>query len=383
MSNAKCTIHWTEPTEWKRVKDNAREIARTYHWRTLCIASGALAFAGCLCARLLVPETAAFLTWPRIAGIVVAVLALPLSVFVGSLQTGSVVFRRKVVDVSDSFVHVWIPYEKVVRFGFERFAGKTYFAVRGMPQGKDEEIEVHVALTSKHSEAEVKAYLIQRGMGSVISETCELQASPIRTTIPVVPHEAQLGVMVCYRIAAVVVPLIFIRLLLDPDDWNSVLILLGSLGEFFIWDCFFSQRQRTQFKRSGQGIARAACSCAWLAIYADVLAESGRRAYRAVAGRSADDCRSLRGRRVAGGMDGASIWSRTTLAVRRRRLTPCARKSCGRWPTSAVRMSSCMSLPLKPRATRLDFWRDTGTGVVRRIIHAAVLVRITTAIGNL
>ena len=88
MSNAKCTIHWTEPTEWKRVKDNAREIARNYHWRTICIVSGVLAFAGCLCARLLVPETAAFLTWPRIAGIVVAVLALPLSVFVGSLQTG-------------------------------------------------------------------------------------------------------------------------------------------------------------------------------------------------------------------------------------------------------------------------------------------------------
>ena len=232
-------MHWTEPTEWRRVKDNAREIARNYHWRTICIVSGVLAFAGCLCARILLPETAEVLTWSRIAGIVAGTFVLPLSVFVGSLQTGSVVFRRKVVDVSDSFVHVWIPYEKVVRFGFERFAGKTYFAVRGMPQGKDEEIEVHVALTSKHSEAEVKAYLIQRGMGSVISETCELQTSPIRTTIPVVPHEAQLGVMVCYRIAAVVVPLIFIRLLLDPDDWNSVLILLGSLGEFFIWDWFF------------------------------------------------------------------------------------------------------------------------------------------------
>ena len=229
-------MHWTEPTEWKRVKDNAREIARTYHWRTLCVGSGVLAFAGCLCARLLVPETAAVLTWSRIAGIVAGTFVLPLSVFVGSLQTGSVVFRRKAVDVSDSFVHVWIPYEKVVRFGFERFAGKTYFVVRGIPRGKDEEIEVHVALTSKHSEADVKAYLIQRGMGSVISETRELQASPIRTTIPVVPHEAQLGVMACYIIAAVVVPLIFMRFVLDPRDWNSDLILLGFLVEFFIWD---------------------------------------------------------------------------------------------------------------------------------------------------
>ena len=161
---------------------------------------------------------------------------LPLSVFINSLQTGSVVFRRKAVDVSDSFVHVWIPYEKVVRFGFERFAGKTYFVVRGIPRGKDEEIEVHVALTSKHSEADVKAYLIQRGMGSVISETREVQASPIRTTIPVVPYEAQLCVMACYIIAAVVVPLIFMRFVLDPRDWNSDLILLGFPVEFFIWD---------------------------------------------------------------------------------------------------------------------------------------------------
>ena len=24
-------MHWTEPTEWRRVKGNAREIARNYH----------------------------------------------------------------------------------------------------------------------------------------------------------------------------------------------------------------------------------------------------------------------------------------------------------------------------------------------------------------
>jgi hypothetical protein len=73
-------------------------------------------------------------------------------------------------------------------------------------------------------------------MGSVISETREVQASPIRTTIPVVPYEAQLCVMACYIIAAVVVPLIFMRFVLDPRDWNSDLILLGFPVEFFIWD---------------------------------------------------------------------------------------------------------------------------------------------------
>ena len=33
-------MHWTEPTTWKRVKNNAREIARTYRWRRLCVVLG-------------------------------------------------------------------------------------------------------------------------------------------------------------------------------------------------------------------------------------------------------------------------------------------------------------------------------------------------------
>ncbi len=111
-------MHWTEPTTWKRVKDNAREIARVCRWRRIGAFSGALALAICLCVRVLLPESADFLTTPRIIGIIVAVTFLPLAVFIDALQTGAVRFRRKCIDVSDSFVHYFIPYEQIVRLGF-------------------------------------------------------------------------------------------------------------------------------------------------------------------------------------------------------------------------------------------------------------------------
>ena len=132
-------MHWSEPTTWARIKDNAREIARTYRWGRICAFSGLLTLAASLGVRYLLPASADLLTIPKIIGIMAAVMFLPLTIFIGAVQTGSVIFRRKYIDVSDSFVHCFIPYEQIVRLGFERFDGKSYFYVRGVPRrGKKE-----------------------------------------------------------------------------------------------------------------------------------------------------------------------------------------------------------------------------------------------------
>ncbi len=51
-------MHWSEPTTWKRVKENAREIDRVYRWRRMIVVSGSLALAACLGVRFLLPYSA-------------------------------------------------------------------------------------------------------------------------------------------------------------------------------------------------------------------------------------------------------------------------------------------------------------------------------------
>ena len=170
---------------------NAREIARVCRWRRIGAFSGALALAICLCVRVLLPESADFLTTPRIIGIVVTVTLCPLVVFLGALQTGSVSFRRKCIDVSDSFVHYFIPYGQIVRLGFERFEGKSYFYVRGVPLRREKEVEVHVALTAKYTESVVEACIVQKGLGRLLAAPREVDALPIRTKTPEVQFETQ------------------------------------------------------------------------------------------------------------------------------------------------------------------------------------------------
>ncbi|MBR4614898.1 MAG: hypothetical protein IKO55_04775, partial [Kiritimatiellae bacterium] len=150
-------MYWTEQTTWKRVKDNAREIASKYRWRRCCVISIVLVMAVWLGVRLLVPGVGEFLPLSRMAAICVAAAVLPLTIFIGAIQTGSVWFRKKVLDVSDSFCHYFIPYEQISSLGFERFEGKSYFFVKGVPQRREDEVEVHVALTAKYSEADVEA----------------------------------------------------------------------------------------------------------------------------------------------------------------------------------------------------------------------------------
>lgn len=173
-------MHWTEPTTWKRVKENAREIARVYQWRRMSIVSGSLALAGCLAVRFLLPYSAERLTTPIIILIVGSCSIFPLIAFLQALQTGSVAFRKKVLSVSDSFVNCHIPYEQIACLGFERSGDKSYFYVRGVPLRAGSEVEVHVELTAKYSQAEIEAYIVQRGLGRLLAVTRELESPPVR-----------------------------------------------------------------------------------------------------------------------------------------------------------------------------------------------------------
>lgn len=232
-------MYWSEPTTWARIKDNAREIARTYRWRPLCVFSGLLTLVLCLCVRLLLPESAAFLNAGKIIGIVATVMILPLVCFIYALQTGSVVFRKNVVDVSDSFVHCIIPYGQVIRLGFERFEGKSYFYVRGVPLRGDKEVKVHVALTSKYAESDIEAYIVQRGLGHIFSATREVDVLPIRTKAPKVKFESQKVVLAMFLFFSwiVVVPSVLFGMV-DMRSWFAVAVALAFLADmciFWIW----------------------------------------------------------------------------------------------------------------------------------------------------
>ena len=228
-------MHWSEPTTWARIKGNAREIARTYRWRRLCVVSGALTLGLCLCVGFLLPETATLLPLPRIIGISAVCTALPLVVFVYALQTGSVVFRRKCIDVSDSFVHCVIPYGQVIRLGFERFEGKSYFYVRGVPLRGEKEVEVHVALTAKYTESDIEAYIVLKGLGHLLAATREVDVLPIRTRAPKVQFESQKVVLATFLFVSwlVVVPSVF--RMMDMHSWFTVAIALAFLADIRVW----------------------------------------------------------------------------------------------------------------------------------------------------
>ena len=249
-------MYWVEPTTWKRVTDNAREIARTYRWRQMCVISCVLSLAICLCVRFLLPGAAGFLTVMKIACIVVGVTMLPLTVFAGALQTGSVVFRRKVLDVSDSFVHYFIPYKQVVRIGFERFEGKSYFAVKGVPRGKDGEVEVHVALTSKYTEPDIETHLVQRGLGHVFAGTRDVSASPIRTKAPEVRFEAQKVVLVGFHFFTmlVVVPPVLFGVM-DMHSSFAVVLALAFLTDLCFWGWLLGKGAGRKVDKLAEGIS--------------------------------------------------------------------------------------------------------------------------------
>lgn len=229
-------MHWSEPTTWARIKGNAREIARTYRWRRLCVVSGLLTLVLCLCVRLLLPESATLFPISRIIGISAVCTALPLVVFVFALQTGSVVFRRKCIDVSDSFVHCFIPYEQIVRLGFERFEGNSYFYVRGVPRRDEKEVEIHVALTAKYAESDIEAYIVQRGLGHILAMTREVDALPIRTKAPKVQFESQKVVLASFLFLSwlVVVPSVLFGMM-DMYSWFAVANALVLLTDMHIW----------------------------------------------------------------------------------------------------------------------------------------------------
>ena len=229
-------MHWSEPTTWARIKDNAREIASTYRWRRLCFVSGLLTLALCLCVRLLLPESATLFPASRIICISAVCKALPLVVFVCALQTGSVVFRRKCIDVSDSFVHCFIPYEQIVRLGFERFEGNSYFYVRGVPRKEEKEVEVHVALTAKYAESDIEAYIVLKGLGHLLAATRAVNALPIRTKAPRVQFESQKVVLASFLFLSwlVVVPSVLFGMM-DMHSWFAVANALVLLTDMHIW----------------------------------------------------------------------------------------------------------------------------------------------------
>ena len=151
------------------------------------------------------------------------------------MQTGSIVFRKKVLDVSDSFVHCFIPYEQIVRLGFKRFEGKSYFYVRGVPQRGEKEVEVHVALTAKYTESDVEAYVVQRGLGHLLAATRTVDTLPIRTRAPKVQFESQKVVLATFLSVSwlVVVPSVF--RMMDMHSWFAVAIALAFLADIRVW----------------------------------------------------------------------------------------------------------------------------------------------------
>ena len=252
-------MHWTEPTTWKRVKDNAREIARRYRWRRISVFFGALTLAICLCVRFLLPESADFLPTPRIIGIIAGVMFLPLAIFIDALQTGSVVFRRKRIDVSDSFVHYFIPYEQIVSLGFERFKGKSYFYVRGVPLKGEKEVEVHVALTAKYTESDIEAYIVQKGLGRLLALPREVDTLPIRTKAPEVRFETQKMVLVVFYLFAM---LFFVMpVLVGVANMHSVfavVVLIAFIAENIAWAWLLGKgavRKMENVQKQAEGIS--------------------------------------------------------------------------------------------------------------------------------
>ena len=200
-------MQWSEPTTWKRIKENARELARVYRWRRMCVVSGALALAGCLAVRFLLPYSADVLTVHRIMLVVCVIAFCPLILFLGTLQTGSVVFQKKGLSVSDSFslVRCYIPYEQIVSLGFERLGDKTYFYVRGVPLRAEDEVEVHVALTAKYTQSGIEAYIVQRGLGRLLAVTRELEAPPVWKAKMRSPESEKVAVLVLGPLALLLV----------------------------------------------------------------------------------------------------------------------------------------------------------------------------------
>ena len=265
-------MHWTEPTTWKRVKDNAHEIARGYRWRRISVFFGALALAICLCVRFLLPESADFLPTPRIIGIIAGVTLLPLAIFIGALQTGSVVFHRKCIDASDSFVHYFIPYEQIVSLGFERFKGKSYFYVRGVPLRGEKEVEVHVALTAKYTESDIEAYIVQKGLGRLLALPREVDALPIRTKAPEVRFETQKVVLEGFYLFTMllIVPSVIFGVV-DVHSVFAVVVALAFLVDLCL--CFWllgkgAGRKMENVQKQAEGIS---VRKAWALGFLDML----------------------------------------------------------------------------------------------------------------
>ena len=251
-------MYWTEPTTWKRVKDNARAIASKYRWRRCCVISVVLAMAVCLGVRLLVPGVGEFLPLSRMAVICVAAAVFPLTIFIGAIQTGNVWFHKKVLDVSDSFCHYIIPYEQISSLGFERFEGKSYFFVKGVPQRWEDEVEVHVALTAKYSEADIEAYLVQRGLGRLLAVTREVDALPIRTKMPdetKTPYAAQTETLGKYFLVGLLASGIGISLGSRKDEWMSVAIVLAWAVDMFFLTFLIGKGAGRKFAKLGHGIS--------------------------------------------------------------------------------------------------------------------------------
>ena len=248
-------MHWTDPTTWKRVKDNAREVARTYRWGRICAFSGLLTLAASLGVRYLLPASADLLTIPRIIGLSATVAALPLVVFIGALETGSVIFRRKCLDVSDSFVRCFIPYEQIVCLGFERFEGKSYFYVRGVPRRREKEVEVHVALTAKYTESDIEAYIIQKGLGRLLAVTREVDTLPIRTKAPAIPHEPQKVVLLGSLCIPFMVSALCLCAMLGSDPWALCAIFLVWQVDIFIWNWLLGKGARQKTNKLGDGMS--------------------------------------------------------------------------------------------------------------------------------
>ena len=251
-------MYWTEPTTWKRVKDNARAIASKYRWRRCCVISVVTAIAVCLGVRLLVPGVGKFLPLSRMAVICVAAAVFPLTIFIGAIQTGTVWFRKKVLDVSDSFCRYFIPYEQISGLGFERFEGKSYFFVKGVPQRRENEVEVHVALTAKYSEADIEAYLVQRGLGRLLAVAREVDALPIRTKMPdetKTPYAAQAKILHICPVVGFFVSAVSINCAFRKDDWMSVPILLSWFVELHLMVFLFRKGVNRKTEKLGHGIS--------------------------------------------------------------------------------------------------------------------------------
>ena len=266
-------MDWSEPITWKRVKDNAREIASNCRVLRCCVISFVLALSVCLGVRLLVPGNGECLPLSRMALICAGAVAFPLCFLLGAIQTGSVWFRKKVLNVSDSFSRYIIPYEQISSLGFERFEGKSYFFVKGVPQRQEDEVEVHVAMTAKYSEADIEAYLVQRGLGRLLAVTREVDALPIRTKMPDktgTPYAAQTETLLKYSVVGFFVSLLGIRCVsyaliaskggLAKDDWMSIVLALAWIADFCLLDFLLCKGANRKSAKLGHGISERQAS---------------------------------------------------------------------------------------------------------------------------